>query len=805
MNRSRRIVAMAQGNKTLDNECQSDQSSSAPSLEGSLLDCLEPGWVSDDNVDDPNFVLSPDNNSSSTDSEEEQCFNVEREVETLNQEFIIRKDNFTSQYQDDFSEANVVGTLDQNQIKSKENLTGHCQAAFSDFNTSYSITKRKKTHCKYCLSDVTNFERHLERNHTDVKEVIEMLSYPKKHQERKNIISLIRNSGHFNEFLKGNIYPKYGRESKSKEYYPCHRCKALLSKKYLSRHKKTCVVQKSTGHPQNKVNERAESQTMIACSLDENSTVCKLRVKQEVFSRMKADNISLIAKTDYLITIFGENYLKKHKREQIVSVCSNKMRELARFLLEFRKNTNNPNCTLQNILSPKLFDATVECAKRLGGYDIEKKIYKSPSLSAHLGTSLKQVCDIFIRLLLKEDPVIKVTNREGVIKETKRFKNLIETQWTTEISSLAFKNIQEMRWKKPVILPLTSDVKKFKEYVTEVADKAFTILKQEPNNKKEFKNLVEASLTLTILFNRRRIGDVQYTSLETYTEYNKNTCNQEEFENALSETEKILTKHYKRLVTGGKGSRAIAILFPIKLQDYIELFVNIRINSEIVPKDNKYLFGCPGTTKWTRGDVVIRRFAEKAGISNPTQISSNKLRKQIATVMQILNLSNDELDQFAQFMGHTQKTHNEFYKLPQDIYQTAKVSKLLLLMERGAEDYKGKSLNEININPEKELAEESDEEVESGTILAGKCGFQEKVTAEEKTNVRCQKIKINGRTPWNNEQTMLLKKYFKEHISSKKPPKKQECVQLIEKFPDILHNKDWVKIKTFIYNCYRQK
>lgn len=94
--------------------------------------------------------------------------------------------------------------------------------------------KKKKTHCKFCLNFVTNFERHLERNHSDSKEVIDMLSYPKRHSERKNILCLIRNSGNFNEFLKGKIYPKYGRiPDKTEEYYPCSRCKALLKKKIL--------------------------------------------------------------------------------------------------------------------------------------------------------------------------------------------------------------------------------------------------------------------------------------------------------------------------------------------------------------------------------------------------------------------------------------------------------------------------------------------------------------------------------------------------------------------------------------------
>lgn len=57
--------------------------------------------------------------------------------------------------------------------------------------------------------------------------------------------------------------------------------------------------------------------------------------------------------------------------------------------------------------------------------------------------------------------------------------------------------------------------------------------------------------------------------------------------------------------------------------------------------------------------------------------------------------------------------------MPQDVYQTAKVSKLLLLMEQGADKYKGKALKDIDIDPQKEVAEEdSDDEPENGVVSA---------------------------------------------------------------------------------------
>lgn len=78
-----------------------------------------------------------------------------------------------------------------------------------------------------------------------------------------------------------------------------------------------------------------------------------------------------------------------------------------------------------------------------------------------------------------------------------------------------------------------------------------------------------------------------------------------------------------------------------------------------------------------------------------------------------------------------------FFRLPQDVYQTAKISKLLILMDKGyGHKYKGKSLNEININPDKELAESdnsAEQELEdTSEILQSTENYEESSTAGNK-------------------------------------------------------------------------
>ncbi|XP_074040018.1 uncharacterized protein isoform X2 [Leptinotarsa decemlineata] len=143
-------------------------------------------------------------------------------------------------------------------------------------------------------------------------------------------------------------------------------------------------------------------------------------------------------------------------------------------------------------------------------------------------------------------------------------------------------------------------------------------------------------------------------------------------------------------------------------------------------------------------------------------------------------------------------------RLPQDIYQTAKISKLLLLMERGVDIYKGKSLHEIDINPQEELAEEESENDDDTQNIHSVAVPNSLVKPQHKQHIEL-KSEIIGRTAWTAEQAGLVKTYFENNISSKKAPRKKECLELINKYPDVFYNKDWTRVKTFIYNIYRKK
>ncbi|KAL3279401.1 hypothetical protein HHI36_016912 [Cryptolaemus montrouzieri] len=96
---------------------------------------------------------------------------------------------------------------------------------------------------------------------------------------------------------------------------------------------------------------------------------------------------------------------------------------------------------------------------------------------------------------------------------------------------------------------------------------------------------------------------------------------------------------------------------------------------------------------------MMRKYAMNCGAKNPSASTATRLRKHLAALSQLLNMSENDIEHLDTFMDHTVGVHRGSYRLPNDIYQVAKISKLLLLVEQGgATKFKGKTFEEINLD-----------------------------------------------------------------------------------------------------------
>jgi len=108
----------------------------------------------------------------------------------------------------------------------------------------------------------------------------------------------------------------------------------------------------------------------------------------------------------------------------------------------------------------------------------------------------------------------------------------------------------------------------------------------------------------------------------------------------------------------------------------------------------------------------LRRVAENAGVERPELIRSTKLRKYVATVSQLLDMSENELELLCRHMGHSINIHRDFYRLPSSTLELAKISKLLLAIGTGKlGDLSGRKFAELDDIPDVADEEESENEV----------------------------------------------------------------------------------------------
>nr|XP_043874383.1 uncharacterized protein LOC122764081 [Solea senegalensis] len=120
-----------------------------------------------------------------------------------------------------------------------------------------------------------------------------------------------------------------------------------------------------------------------------------------------------------------------------------------------------------------------------------------------------------------------------------------------------------------------------------------------------------------------------------------------------------------------------------------------------VLEENGYMFARPAAKTHFRGSDCLRAFSGACGATCPKALTSTRLRKHAATLSTVLNMTDTEMDQLANFLGHDIRVHREFYRLPEKTLQLAKVSKLLMALEQGRlAEFHGKNLDEITIGPD---------------------------------------------------------------------------------------------------------
>lgn len=442
-------------------------------------------------------------------------------------------------------------------------------------NTKVRSVWDKRDLCLYCFQDVTNFSRHLIRRHSSKFAVKEFLALEKGSIERSKLINVIRKQGNFLSPASHIIRPvrRTKRNLNPTSVISCEYCRGYFQKNYLRHHVEKCSLR-----PEKKIKFKASrSQTLLASSSASSTSINQLCLKKEIFDTMHADDVSLTAKIDPLICSFGEQYMQRHKHKHLNTITKNKIRELAKLLIEAKNHL--PVESLYELMVPENYDLLVMSTKNLAGYDPVKREYKkASSLALHMGTLLQQVCkNIYSLVLKKKEEFIKNIDVPQKVADVKALLKLVMSNWNNDVSSVANQDLVEKAAGKPTIIPLTTDIKLLNDYCKAEVLKYYQVLKSNLHDKKAYIELQNSCYVLTLTLNRKRVGELQRVLLKRYTQANTNIITPEYLEN-LSDTEKIMYNAFKRVLIEGKRHVTVPLLFARLTQKYLDLLIQIRPN-----------------------------------------------------------------------------------------------------------------------------------------------------------------------------------------------------------------------------------
>jgi len=551
----------------------------------------------------------------------------------------------------------------------------------------------KYNYCLYCMQPYPKLSQHFYARHITEPGVKEAFSFAKRSSERKLLLMKLTNQGDFAHNMKvlstgrGVLIP-FRRPTEvvpHTAYLPCDICYGMFKRERLWEHMRSCPLQISTRQHVRRV--QSKSSLLLPDTVE-----CSEQMKIRVLEKMNHDEISIPAKNDPLIMKFGTRLFSAVGHEEHThGYISQKMRELARLLIKAREVVPSVQC-LSQLMKPQHFCDDIKAVKCVCGFDEDSHAFRIPSLGLKLGHALKKCALLMKSQGLQSSDDIMVENAE-------KFIQLCEIEWPCHVSSHALRTLDQRRWNKPKRLPLASDVKLLKDHLQSKLDVNKEAL-EKTSDSRAWYDLAKVTLVMIMLFNRRRSGEVERIPLKAY-ELMSNTIDDDVFAH-LSEWEKALCKSLNRMEIRGKRGRKVPVLLTNELSQCCRLLVEKRMCAGVC-EDNQYLFACPvaGSKNPIRGAACLHTFVKQCSVSNPDDITSTNFRKQIATMSQVLSLRDNELDILADFMGHDVRVHRQYYRLPEDALQVAKVSKVLMAMERGdIAEYYGKNLDEITINAE---------------------------------------------------------------------------------------------------------
>ncbi|XP_033758095.1 uncharacterized protein LOC117340444 [Pecten maximus] len=587
-------------------------------------------------------------------------------------------------------------------------------------------------------------------------------------------------------------------------YGPCPNCSEWILLKCIKYHHQRCT--KKEGKNVKLSRRSLSTQSMILAGHIQSK--CSKAMLTEVFPSMIDDKIAKVAKEDELIVALGESWLRRNidNIEKRRYYASQRMRLCARFLTQLRelhktmvKSGNQENsepdeailesdgdgCNqdMSYYLKPCFFDMIAQAALTccIPFMDDEEEL-ESPSNAIKLKYDIKRLVDAKWALCLKG----KFDEPKSASKDCKAVLKLMDIEWKEKVTRHARAVLARRSFDRTKELPDPEDIQRLTKHLMEE-------LKTTELTSGNYYRVVLLLQTRLLLFNKRRAGELEVIKLQSYASRTKDLSDIDaSMVGELSEVEKLLLKTQELMTVRGKRCRPVPVIIPADARKPLEFISDKGVRNEAgVDPNNQYLF--PNSLKsYARVYSSLKKICEECELASPSRITSVSMRKYTATLTQVMNLKDNEMEWLCSHLGHTSKVHKQHYKQMSGMLERTYVSKLLLVQDLNlTKNFKGQNLENIDLkdillegvqdkihddgqDPTDNSAEFSVlEEVEDESVM-----FDEKESesdSEVEDRPPLSKKPRLSRQKWSAKEEEEIQTYFKTYLSSGTTPRAQAC------------------------------
>ncbi|CAH1109549.1 unnamed protein product [Psylliodes chrysocephalus] len=756
----------------------------------------------------------------------------------LSKEFIMNEFFESTHIEENYKENNI---LEHSAVKpsnssneSKMNTEESSLDSFRKVNSTNDIEivaaskkegkrVRNKTHvCYYCNKKIINMARHFELVHYKETEIAKFMSFPKKSSQRKaNFAELIKVGDFYHNC--NVLATKTGelilvrrptknelKFVKDSDYGPCPNCLGFMLKKHLWHHMRySCKDKVVDTEKTNAKHVMSESNALVSDIFGIGFTK---EFHKSIISNFRSDELGDFCRNDILILKFGAMQFEKYGNTQSEFIRQT-MRQLARLTLALNK-LEKKSKTLSDFLIPEKFDLIIQATKEismnpLSADSIARPAFHTPSLALKIGHALRKCIAIQRGNAL----------RAGNLKKNKTllsFKELLDMEWNIRISSNALSTLYKRKLNAKQLLPITDDLVKLSKYIDTSIMTAKLDVDSDTRDNKKWTRLATLCLSRIILFNKRRSGEASKMKMSDFiSRPSWEEQNTKEIRESLTTVERKLAENMSLVEVEGKRGRKVPILLPPLIKESINSLIRHRDECKI-SLHNKYVFARSNESSgFLRGHDCLKKICEEIRLENPDAITGTKLRKYVATVCQLFNMSENEYDWLARHLGHDITVHREFYRMHESAIELTKISRILMAVDQGeAHQYVGKRINEISVEDLPALDEEklqsdiseeeeaqSDEEIDDGRET------NQNINAMAVNKLKTKNIKIQRKErnkerkpqPWSRDETQAVLTFFKGNIKNNIIPTKKECEECLATYP-VISSRPWKNIKYFVKN-----